>query len=241
MRNLTVPADVAALIGAQRAADLTAGPYPADYRCVRCHRRGRVDVGEPLSAGADVGPRHVRVWFIHDACGPAGLVHVDQDVNVDDSDADGVLYGGYGADGIAWACVVVEIGMSMEPLDGPPDGERLDHILATALARGMRPAADPLTPPEPDGPICWRVQLPGRGRGGGVYGQDRLQLLAPLPPVPPGWLDLAADRGGQVGLYLASRVGVLAALERGDLAVTLHRAARAGQLVGATAAVVPAW
>ncbi len=55
MRNLTVGDDVAAVIGAQRSAELAAGPYPVDYRCARCRRRGRVDDGEPLTVLDNLG------------------------------------------------------------------------------------------------------------------------------------------------------------------------------------------
>ncbi|MEV7263997.1 hypothetical protein AB0N38_10640 [Micromonospora aurantiaca] len=246
MRNLTVPADVAVVIGAQRAAELEAGPYPADYRCVYCHQLGRADDGQPLTTGADVGAGNARarVWFAHQGCGPGGVKLVSAEPpQLDESVATGVMYAGYGGDGRAWPCLVVELAMSVETVQrlGDDDTERVDQVLATVLERGMRPTAEPLNPPAPDGPICWRVQLPRGGRhAGGVYGRNRLLLLEPLPPIPAGWLDLVAYRGGRCGLYVVSRFGLLAVLESGpDIATALAHAGRTGRLVGATAAVIP--
>ncbi|MFG2056666.1 hypothetical protein ACGFI9_21850 [Micromonospora sp. NPDC048930] len=237
MRNLTVDPEIAAIIGEQRAAELEAGPYPVDYRCVRCHRGGRVNDGEALAAGLDVTPGRMRLWFVHTACGPAEVVVFDQrQPYPEETEATGVLYAGNSRDGLPWACVVIELTMSVELLDDPAE-VGVDQVLGVALARGMRPTADPLTPPEPDGPISWRVQLPRPGRhGGGVYGRNRLQLISPLPPMPPGWLDLVAVRDGRCGLYVVSRLGLLAVLD--DLGTALTDAARAGRLVGTTAAVI---
>ncbi|NJP33708.1 hypothetical protein [Micromonospora thermarum] len=243
MRNLTIAPDVAEVIGAQRAAELAAGPYLAEYRCTYCRRRGRVDAGEPLHAGVDVGPGYARLWIAHVHCGPAGvrLLPTAALPSLDETEATGFAYAGRAAGGQVVACIVVEIAMSAEVLDerGVADvGERRDLVLTGALAGGMQPAADPLCPPTPEGPLCWRVQLPSGGRGGGVYGRRRLQLLAPLPPIPPGWLDVVAARGGRCGLFLVARAG-LTATWTGDLLATLTEAARDGRLVGTTAAVVP--
>lgn len=170
----------------------------------------------------------------------------------EDSTAIGVCYAGYGPDGTVWVCLAVELADAfLAVYRGQPDGDDVDAALSMLAGMGMRPALDPLDPPQPDA-ITWRVQLPRPGGGGGIYGRippghpggpGRMPLLEPLPPIPPGWPNMVAARGGQCGLHVAARAGLAAVMpptptvQPTGLSEAMTAAGRAGRLMATFAAV----
>lgn len=232
-RDLRVPPAVAAFIGPARAAEIEAGPYPAEYRCGVCRAGGMVADGEPLEACLDVHPgRQMRLWIRHRSCpGPRGVRHKpDPIVLPDDLRAVGVLAAVDCGPAGWWPLAVVEPLFTGATLAGPAD--TVDWVLSGYGRRGMALAAD-LRDPQPY-LAGWSLALPGPAGGGGIFAPGSA-LLEPLPPPPPGWAELAAARG-KARVYVASRIGIQEITGRG-LGDGLVDAAAAGRMVGGTVPV----
>lgn len=153
---------------------------------------------------------------------------------------------------LPWASVLVELDIQLREIDRAALDERGELVWGAEYMpeqlgfRALRPAATVLTPPEPDGPLRWSVQLRDRpGRASGIYGPSwtgapsKWVLMSPMVPTMPAWLDLAAGRN-QVAVYVTYDTVTLSRTTQGQVFVDrLHEVAARGALFGAAAAVLP--
>jgi hypothetical protein len=238
-RDLRIPADVAAVIGAGRAAELIAGPWPTDFRCPQCGRRGRLDSGQPATAGLDVHPDGAaRLWFAHLTCTPGGVVRKQHRLrDPENGNATGIAAVVPTLTAGNWPLILVELAVAAIDQQGD---ETIDLTITTGITQGMHPAGDIFHPP-PAAP-GWHVDLPRGNRPGGVHNPNGGILLQPLPDLPDGWIEAARDHRGRCGVYLISRAGLTDYLD-GDqpdqLLAAILDAGQSGRLAGVTADVTP--
>jgi hypothetical protein len=237
VRDLRISDGIRQLIGEQRYAEFVAGPYPAMFRCRVCGAEGTVDEHSPVTAGLEVYPRgQLLLYLQHAHHGPAGIQLGDGtgvDLNFA-ATAYGIVIGRLGPDG-PWPAMVVEIPQAVVEHQG--DGT-VDYASNTLCGMGMQPVGRVDAEPPPPTRTRWRVDT-RRNRVVARVAGEQLSLLEPLPPMPPEWLALVKLRHGQLGLYVATRLG-MPAITRDE--IEFHRlldaAAAAGRVVGTTAVFV---
>lgn len=156
-------------------------------------------------------------------------------------DVHGLLFALGNDAGDAVAAVLVELNVDLVQLDRHAD-PAVSHMPAVLAAAGLTRTytLDPHTAPTP---ITWTVRVPRPGRPAertGVYHRTphtSWTVITPLPPVPPGWLDVATTTH-RCAVYVTTHTVMITRDWRPDGFFAQLRQAAADGLVYATTAAI---
>jgi hypothetical protein len=228
-RLLTVSAEVAALVGREDLAALEARVAGEGYDCAVCSEHSPAGVPAVVAVW-DAGPGTAWARVAHERCAPSAVIGAADLPGSTPARAVAGLVP-HASAGVR-ALIMVEMLYSLATRDA---GERVDGTASGLLGVGLHliAAAGRLAPSAGPGwsavfPAPGAAVITGPGIAGTVYEGELW--------TPPGWFDVARQRGGAE--LLTGVIGV-AGLGPDTSAFSLvASAARAGRLVGGLVPVV---